>query len=203
MTSSLKQAARAMAGNWRDFKGFAWNRPEVLDHADDWCLVYTHHRDSGLTDQSNAAAIDAALRPSRDSADLFAEHHFHWAVGWVEGYAVRVYRGGRITPVFRVWYGLARRIARDELLDEADHAARQCEAAVENIAIAGWRFQERYDLPAGWEQQVFTWLWDHRDSALQDCDDQGGCPSEEHIEAALQALGLIGRTRPARQARRP
>src|SRR2546423_3831732 len=63
MTNSLEEEARAVAGNWRSFRGFAWGRPEALDQPDDWCLVYTHHRDSCLTDQSNAAAIDEALTP--------------------------------------------------------------------------------------------------------------------------------------------
>ena len=38
------------------------------------------------------------------------EHHNHWAVGWVDGYAIRVYRDGKITEAFRTWHDLQARM---------------------------------------------------------------------------------------------
>ena len=58
--------AKEAAGNWREFDCFAWfDQPA---DADNWTIVYTSNRDSGLIDQSNAAAIDKVLR--RFKADV-------------------------------------------------------------------------------------------------------------------------------------
>jgi hypothetical protein len=53
----LEEAAEQAAGNWREFDSFCWHRAQVIDDADNWAIVYSHHRDSGLLDQSNAAAV--------------------------------------------------------------------------------------------------------------------------------------------------
>jgi len=73
--------------NWRKFDSFCWHdRPE---NADEFALVYTHNRDSGLIDQSNAHVIGEALAPFIDSGDVIPEHHGHFACGWVDGFAIR------------------------------------------------------------------------------------------------------------------
>ena len=89
---------------------------------EEWAIVYTHNRDSDLLDQSNADAIDKALAPftEGDSPDVRAEHHGHWACGWIDGYAIRVYRNGQITEAFRAYHALAARLADYPVLDEED-----------------------------------------------------------------------------------
>ena len=94
----LETAAREAKGNWRGFDSFAWhNRP---DHCEDWAIFYTHHRDSDLLAQSNADAIGEVLAPFTEGEDVRTEHHTHWACGWIDGYAIRVYRNGQITEAF-------------------------------------------------------------------------------------------------------
>ena len=44
-------------------------------------------------------------------------------------------------------------------------------------------------LPEGWESEVFSWFWDHRQSAVENRDDQGGYPEEDDLRAAFDALG--------------
>ena len=56
----LNDAAHAAAGNWQRFDCFAWFRQSELKRPDDWSVIYTHNRDSGLLDQSNAAVINKA-----------------------------------------------------------------------------------------------------------------------------------------------
>ena len=77
------------------------------------------------------------------------EHHTHWAVGWVDGYAIRVYRRGRITKAFRTCHDLQSRLADYPVLDEDDYSNRVYEATLENIADAAWRLKREYDLPVG------------------------------------------------------
>ena len=71
----LEGAAQAAAGNWTKFRCHSWCRANELDDADKWCVVFTHHRDSGLLDQSNAAAIEAELDTftKGDDPDVVAE----------------------------------------------------------------------------------------------------------------------------------
>ena len=87
---TLEEAAEELVGNWMSFNDFSWDRSSEL--ADQYCLVYTHNRDSGLLDQSNAEAIHQALMPFLNK-DVLEEHHTHWACGWCEGYAIRFSRG--------------------------------------------------------------------------------------------------------------
>lgn len=109
-------------GNWKSFDSFVWfGRPE---DGDEFALVYTRNRDtSDPLDLSNARVIDAALAEFIDSGDVIPESHSHWACGWVEGYAIRVYRAdgsGELTPVAQVWDELQARMADYPILDESD-----------------------------------------------------------------------------------
>ena len=122
-TMSLEAAAQAAAGNWQRFPNFISYRH--LD--DDWCLVFTHHRDSSLLDRSNAASITAALKPFMDG-DVRPECHGHWMVGWLEGFAIRVYREGEITEAFAAYHDLAQQLADYPILDEEDFSRREYEA---------------------------------------------------------------------------
>ncbi len=187
----LEAAAKAAAGNWKHFECFCWHRQNDLPGADQWCIVYTHHRDSGLLDQSNSAAIEEAMErfTERKNPDVVPEHHHHWAVGWVDGFSIRVYRRGRITKAFRTYYELAHRLTDYPLLDEEDYSRREYEATVENLSHAAWRLKDDYDLPDGWEEDVYRWLSDNDCAAIENRDDQGGYPSQDQLRAAFDALG--------------
>ena len=187
----LDQAAKEAAGNWRDFTCFAWFREKELESPDDWAIVYTHHRDSGLLDQSNADVVAEAMKPFSDGhdPDVVFESHHHWAVGHVEGFSIRVYRGGKITDAFRTYHDLQTRLADYPILDEDAYAYREYEAALTNIIDAAWRVGRDYDLPEGWEREVYCWLSDHDQAEIENTDDQGGYPTEQSLRRAFDALG--------------
>ena len=100
--------------------------------------MYTHHRDSDLLDQSNAAAIEESLEPFTHgkTPDAVAEHHHHWACGWVDGFSIRVFRGHRITKAFRKYHELAERLTQYPVLDEEDYSRREYEATIANLPVA-------------------------------------------------------------------
>ena len=156
----LEEAAKELAGNWMEFDCFSWGRSNEIEDADQFCIVYTNNRDSGLLDKSNAEAIQEAMKPFLDQepCDVFEEHHNHWAVGWVDGYAIRIYREGEITESFRNCHDLQTRMNEYPLLDEEDYSSREYEATLENIADAAWRVKREYDLPEGWAVQVYRWF---------------------------------------------
>ena len=186
----LEAAAKAAAGNWKKFECFAWHRE--LNDADQWCIVYSHNRDSGLLDQSNAAAIETAMESFLEGNDVFLEHHHHWACGWIDGYSIRVYRRGRITKAFKAYHALAQRLADYPLLDEEDYSRREYEATLENLPDAAWKLKNEYELPEGWEEAVYGWLSDNDPGAVENRDDQGGYPNEAQLRAAFDALGYQG-----------
>ena len=65
----LEDAAQAAAGNWKTFECFAWHRAHDLPDCRNWSIIYTHNRDSGPLDQSNAAAIEQRWTPSPGAAN--------------------------------------------------------------------------------------------------------------------------------------
>ena len=187
----LEDAAQATAGNWKTFDCFFWCRADDLADADNWTVIYTHHRDSDLMDQSNAAAIEAVLDTftKGNNPDVVAESHDHFMVGSMDGFSIRVYRRGRITKAFRKWHEVVQRLADYPVLDTDDYARRQYEATLDNLPEAARGLWEDYDLPEGWEPVVYEWLADHDDRAIDNVDDRGGFPSEDQLRAAFDALG--------------
>src|SRR5262245_12387228 len=107
MTSTLdyESLAAEYANNHAKFQCFAWfDRPE---NSERWAIVYTSNRDSDILDKANAKAIDDELAQFVECGDVVAESHSHWAVGYVDGYAIRVYDlDGNITAAFRCWCDL-------------------------------------------------------------------------------------------------
>jgi len=187
----LEDAAKAAAGNWRKFTCFCWNRARDLDDADQWAILYTNNRDSGLLDESNAAAIDKALGPftQAEDSDVMAEHHHHWACGWIDGYSIRVFRDEQITDAFKAYHALAERLADYPVLDEEDYSRRELEQTLANLPDAAWKVKHDFELPDEWENDVYHWLSDNMPGAVESRDDQGGWPTESELRAAFQALG--------------
>lgn len=137
---SLEDAAAQAAANWQEYSCFVWGCADDLKRPEDWAIIYTHNRDSRLLDLSNAGVIDEALSPftKGDNPDVVEEDHFHWAVGWIKGYSIRVYKRGRITKAFRAYHRLAQRMTDYPILDEEDYSERELEATLENIGDAAW-----------------------------------------------------------------
>lgn len=188
----LEQAAKNAVGNWRRFDSFAWFHARELADADERAIVYTHHRDSSLMAQSNAAVIEKALEPftEGDDPEVIAERHTHWLCGWIDGYSIRVFdSNGQVTDAFRVYHELEVRMADYPLLDESDYSNREFDATLENIGCNSWRLKRRFDLPDGFEGEVYSWLSQHNCSAIESADDQGGWPDEDELEEAFDALG--------------
>ena len=190
---TLEDAAKDVAGNWQRFDSFVWFRERDLEDPENWAIIYTHNRDSGLLDQSNADQINEAMEPftDGDDPDVVMESHDHWAVGHVDGFSIRVYRDGSITDAFKTYHELTERLADYPILDEEDYSRREYEATLSNISDAVWRVKDEYELPDGWESEVFSWLSDHRQRAVENRDDQGGYPEQDDLRAAFEALGYV------------
>ena len=189
---NLEEAAEQAAGNWQTFNCFVWFRRDELSDPEKWAVIYTHHRDSGLLDQSNAAVTQRLLQQFSEGndPDVVPESHSHWAVGYLGGFSLRVFKNGEITEAFKTYHHVMRCLDDYPILDEDDYSDREYEATLENINDAGWKLKGEFDLPDGWESDVYSWLSDNRCREIENVDDQGGYPSEEALRAAFEALGF-------------
>ena len=190
---TLEDAATQAAGNWQRFNSFVWLRGREVEYADQWAIIYTHNRDSGLLDQSNAKVITKAMAPFTecDEPSVVRESHSHWAVGHVDGFSIRVFdRNGEITEAFKTYHELAEAMDQYPILDESDYSERELEATLENIEDAAWRLKNEFDLPEGWVWQVYDWLSENRSGEVDNADDQGGYPSEAAMREAFDALNF-------------
>ena len=188
----LNEAALKAAGNWENFQCFVWFRDGDLPDADQWAVMYTHHRDSGLLDQSNASVINREMIPytQGEDPDVVFESHSHWAVGHIDGFSMRVFRNGQITGAFQKYHELLEQIEAYPILDDEDYSNREYEATVENIDDAAWKLKHDFQLPEDWSSQVYDWLSDFRSGEIENRDDQGGYPSEEALRNAFAEIGF-------------
>lgn len=192
-TLDLEEAATKAAGNWKRFDSFVWFRDRELEDSDQWSVIYTHNRDSRLLDLSNAHVITKEMESfiEGDDPDVVFESHSHWAVGHVDGFSLRVFdASGEITEAFKAYHELAERLDDYPILDETDYSDREFEATLGNIKDAAWRLKNDFELPEGWESEVYSWLSDHRTGEVENRDDQGGYPSEEALREAFEALSF-------------
>jgi hypothetical protein len=188
---ALEDAAKQAAGNWKSWTCFVWFREDEITDPDNWSIVYTHNRDSGLLDQSNAEQTAKALEPftAGDDPDVVMESHSHWAVGHVDGFSIRVYRDPQITDAFRKYHDLMEQMDGYPILNEEDYSNKEYEATLENISDSAWRVKHEYNLPDGWEGDAYSWLRDNRPSSVENRDDHGGYPEAADLRAAFNALG--------------
>jgi hypothetical protein len=190
--NDVEEAARQMAGNWRQFTAFVWSRGYRLPDADKWMIGYTNYRDAGLLARSNHIVITERLAPfsAGDYPDLVFERHFHFAFGYVDGLSIRVYRAdGTITDAFREVCRIHKRLDECAILDEQDYSQREYEATLENYREAMGVLKD--ELPQGWEAKAYAWFCDHgQDRYIANPDDQGGHAPREAILEALRDLGL-------------
>ena len=179
--------AKELSGNWKKFESFGWhNEPE---NPEDWCIVYTSNRDSGILEESNAVQFEEVLSKFPEN-QCRSESHNHWAVGHVDGWAIKVYNSkGEFTGAFKAYCDLALALESYPVLNEEDYSRREYEATLENIESNRAYFLKD-DAPEDWPAKVFSWLWTNNQRELDSRDDQGGDPSEKAVEKALKALGF-------------
>ena len=190
--TGVESAAKEAAGNWQQFSCFSWHRGYGLGDADQWAIFYTSGRDAGLLAESNHTEIAKllALFTEGDDPDVVAESHSHWAVGYLDGFSIRVYgKDGGITDAFTEFCRIKERMDDYPILSESDYSEREYAATLENYRSEMWAINK--ELPEGWEAEVYSWFSDHsHDQFTENRDDQGGW-AREIITDALQELGLL------------
>lgn len=191
--TDVEATANSLARNWRNFECFGWSRAFDLERPDDWCVWYTSHRDSGLLDRSNEHVIRQRLDrfSEGDDPDLVWERHSHFAVGFVDGFSLRVFGPDEsTTEAFRQFCGIQEALATYPVLDDEQYSGLEYEAALTNYREEVGRLRDT--LPEGWEGEVFGYFSEHGMCRfIENRDDRGAFAPREEILKALVALGLL------------
>ena len=193
----MVERGKEAAGNWKKFESFAWFRRNEVDDSDNWTIITTTHRDAGLLQQSNAEAIEKEMMEFPDE-DVMRHSASHWAVGWVEGWEIRVFENKEQTEVTKAFVEICKlndALEDYPMLDESDYSEKEYEATIENISSASWgKAKDEEDLPEDWVAQMYGWFWDNLPEAIESCDDQGGYPNDKQVIECLKGLGFYDDT---------
>jgi hypothetical protein len=155
---------------------------------EDWLIVpVSRNRDSGMLDESN---FEAALEILGGESDDVEVHRFgHWGPGW---YEIIIVRPG--SKAEKEAEEIEAALANYPVLNDEDHSQREYDATISNIRQILSSVERKNDIekefPEDTAEKIFGWLWTNDQMQLENRDDQGGYPSDEAVEAALQGLGL-------------
>ena len=181
--SRLDVRAKQMADNWKKFPDFAWSDQQEGV----WTIAYTHNRDSGLLDRVNGEVIAETM--AKFEEDARPEHHRHWACGWIEGWAIRVYdQDGNITEAFKAWENLEHRMSDFPVLDNDRYSEAETEALWDEVAeavrrVARQKFVEEPTIETAEKvfEELSPDLW---------YDDHGSSVDDSEVEACLSRMGF-------------
>jgi len=191
VAAAIASWARPQCGNWDREKNFSfWHddaNPATMS------IRFTATRDSGLMEQSNAAAIESILSDywqlgaisDGDNAEPITCGH--WAVGHVDGYLIRMFDDGVPTIAAGIMALIDDRLAECPVLDDGDYIRREEIAlrdAVRDIIrqVSGAPVADDATVT-----DVVRWLYDNAPDEMENRDDTGAYPSEGAVMAALIA----------------
>jgi hypothetical protein len=158
------------------------------------------HRDSGLLDQSNSKALKNYLNEIVDLEDSyeFIECN-HWAVGWVEHLTYKVIdennKPTKIAKIVKAWFDYLKNdysVADDDLYSEMEWKATDDNVDREiDYMFRRDMIKCTEEELANIKSKIYEWFGENNDNALENIDDQGGCPSEEEFIECFKDLGVL------------
>lgn len=191
MERDIEQAAKEAAGNWKHFESFSWGRVDLED-PENWTIIYTKTRDTGLVHEVNHQVMSKALAPFK--GDVFHEHHGHWGWGWQDGFAVRVYRDKEqtvLTDAFKTTYELLAGASEDESLDDELLWKLRSERIDEEFDDFCTRIAFLVNEPPDWRKQLRRWLDKHKPEVFELYEDSLFKLTRRAVLPGLVALCLI------------
>jgi len=184
---TINDAINVLRGNWKTFPAFYWNSKDNVDNPDNYCIVYTLTRDSNNLELSNDKYICDRLDRFMNNNMVLREHHRHWAVGWVEGFAIQVLdKNNNPTMAFLEWIDIQSELEDYPILDEIDFNNRQYESTLENICseCSEIDFGSYPDLL----HKIYVWLIENKSEDMDDSNNFGAYPHSENILQAYYAI---------------
>lgn len=174
-----------------------WTRPNSYFGAE-WYGWFSggvgRSRDSRLMEASNfdiawKRLSDASLHlkieeedncPGGDSCRIVTENH--WAVGWVEWIAIHKSDTGALAEAEKI----IEELENYPVLDDEDYSRREYEAAIENITDSLRMLG--YGADDNLAKDIFSWLSNNDDYALENTDDSGAWIPDDKILEAIEGI---------------
>lgn len=157
-------SAEELKGNWMKFNSFAWH--DKPDDPENWCILLTKTRDSGILYQSNHAAMEEILLQDKYNQDVRYEYHKHWACGWVEGFAVRVIdQNDCYTEAFQEVHKIKVWLDDYPILNDDDYYERQYDEYMDSFQSYGYKdfideLVTKFNLSYDEEEILYNREWD-------------------------------------------
>jgi hypothetical protein len=164
----------------------ALEKPDSFYTSDDnigttHALTASVHRDSDVLDQSNWEVIKDDM-VERFPNDVYVHGSSHWAVGWTDQLAVRVYVyphpavGVIISDAFKAIVEWKGKLEDYPVADESHYSEMEYEDAIETL-------ENCYNVSKEKSGEAFSWLF----------DSYSYCSAEEYNEDAVaEAIAAIG-----------
>jgi hypothetical protein len=155
-----------------------WKRADDYSGEDfsNYYVVYSKHRDSTLVDQSN---WDVLVKKFGENNAVITPSFGHWAVGHAEIMMIR--KDAPDLLLMELDEIITNVKEHYPLIDESDYSEKQYEATIDNIKSEG-------NIPDKKAREVFGWLHERNPDSVEDSDDQGGYPTYEAIQEAIEGL---------------
>lgn len=153
------------------------------EDADEWVMIQGFKDMMTHLDESNMEATLAELQEAdpQNIRDIQGE------------YAVKALdENGDLTRAGEVLTEIISALSDYPVLSDEDLAQREHEETLENIESEGSSIVDDDLAPEDWPRQVFSWLWDNNQEALDYRTETGGYyPDEDAIKEALRSLGWL------------
>lgn len=159
--------------------GSQLNYVDGVENPDEWVMLEGYKDMMSHRDESNMEVVLEDLKKSY--AEFLIEHRGE--------YAVRVYENGEPTNAYNYLYDIIAALSDYPVLDDEDVSRREFEATIDSIESNGSGVIADV-VPSDWSKQVFDWLWDNNQEALEPDTDGSVWVPEEAIKEAVEALGF-------------
>lgn len=165
-------------------RGFSYSGELPLGKT--WAFVYEKDRDSELVEISNFDVMLERLERYYSDADLQVVRFRDWAVGWVDHIAVRMLdKIDRVTQAGISAIRMLHSLEKYGLLDEMAYSILEAGTGHEHIQMV-------VNVTLNEAIRISRWLWEHNPDSMESVYGHGPAPSDESIQEAAIALGILG-----------
>lgn len=146
----------------------------------DYYVIFGHHRDSDMLQESNYDTILELLKPYDIEVISFGS----WLVGWTED--IMIHEDNLTTEARNTIQSIYEDLEGYPVLDESDYSSREYDYAltvIDDMCTA--QYLDLDNLPDDWKEQVFSSMWDN-DCYIQ----EDSWPEEQTFIDALKQLNF-------------
>lgn len=198
LTNEIDLFASEFCANWLKFECFAWDYYNEDDSLL-WGIWYYSNRDSSLLEQANGDYIENHWYKEHEfnkSDNIRLERHNHWAVGYVDGLSIKVYKDDtkvEYTDEFELFYNEIIHPLQDyPVLNDEIYSQLEYDTLTENIRQC-LQFDCKFDLidnlPDEYLENIQNMLWDKYNEDCENLDNHWLMP--EHLQDICTQLGYI------------